>query len=264
MFGLFRKQALLDEASRQWLFDIQAWALRNFGSDIFYRETILVTPTDQHFPGRADSVDAMARLVFDKVKRHAGLAHWPTRLVPPDTFDPDAQPRLELAGPVRTFGALTPEPVPEAHMLTLTYQPNMVGNPQALIASFAHTLAHFMASLAPEEPPGGRENWAQLTEVLAVFMGFGLMVANTAFQAPKGGCGSCRVPGSERTSFLSQHDLTYALALFCTLKGIPNGEVLPHLKSPLRGYYKAATRELRQSDPALAQLRDIHAPLKES
>lgn len=260
MFGLFRKAPLLDEPSRQWLFDIYAWALRNFGSDIFYRQTILVTPTDRHFPGRAGSVQEMAELVLEQVKRHGSMGHWPTRLVPPEAFDPNAPQRLELAGPVRLAADAVPEPVDDAHRLTLTYSTNMVGNPQALIATFAHTLAHYMASLAEEEPPGGRDNWPQLTEVLAVFMGFGLMVVNTAFQAPKGGCGSCQVPGTDRTGYLSQYDLTYALALFCTLKGIPNGEVLPHLKNALRGYYKSAVKELRRDEAGLERLRVIETP----
>lgn len=260
MLGLFRRQPLLDEASRQWLFDLYAWALRNFGTDHFYRDTRLVTPTDAHFPGRADSVGAMAELVFEQVKRHAGLSHWPTRLVPPEAFDPEARPRLALAGPIRQGEPVAPAPADDAHALTLTYAPNMVGNPEALIASFAHNLAHFLGSLAVEEPPGGHANWPQLTEVLAVFMGFGLMIANTAYQSPKVGCGSCHVPGAERSGALSQYDLTYALALFSTLKGTPNAEVLPYLKSSLKGFYKSAAKELRQSEPALSRLRAIDSP----
>jgi hypothetical protein len=259
MFGLFKKRELIDEPSRQWLFDVYAWALRNFGSDVFYQHTILVTPTEAHFPGRADSLHGMAQLVFEQVKRHAGLAHWPTRLVA-GAFDPDVRPRLELSGAIRGPRGVAPGAVDEARCLTLTYEPNMVGNPEALIATYAHTFAHFMASLAAEEPPGGRENWPQVTEVLAVFMGFGLMVANTAYQAPKGGCGGCRA-GAERTGALSQYDLTYALALFCSLKGIPNRDVLPHLKSSLRGFFKDAVKEIKRSEPDLGRLQAIEAPL---
>lgn len=261
MFGLFTQKPLLDDTSRQWLFDVYAWALRNFGADLFYGPTILVTPTDRHFPGRADSVQAMAELVLEQVKRHALVSHWPVRLVPPEAFDPQAPQQLQLAGPIRHGGDELPQTADQAHALTLTYSPNMVGNPQALIGTFAHTLAHYLASLTEEQPPGGRENWPQLTEVLAVFLGFGLMVVNTAYQAPKGGCGSCRVPGTDRTSYLSQHDLTYALALFCTLKDIPQSEVLAHLKSPLRGFFKSAVRELRRGGTELDRLRAVDARL---
>lgn len=243
MFGFLQKQPLIDDATRQWLMDIYAWALRHFGADVFYQESILVTPTEAHFPGRADSVHGMAELVFEQVKRHAGVAHWPTRLVPPGAFDPDIPQRLELTGAVRGTRGDAPVVVDPAHRLTITYQPNMVNDPEALIATYAHTLASYMAALAGAEPPGGRENWPQMTEVLAVFMGFGVMIANTAYAAPKTGCGSCRMPGAERASYLSQYDLTYALALFCALKGIPQGEAARHLKGPLKGFFRKALKE---------------------
>jgi hypothetical protein len=261
MFGLFSKRELIDQPSRQWLFDVFAWALRNFGSDVFYQQTILVTPTEGHFPGRADSIHGMAQLVLDQVKAHAGLTHWPTRLVPPTAFEPNHLQRLEIAGAIRGTQGVAPDTMDPAHCLMLTYEPNMVSNPEALIATYAHLLAHYLATLAGEEPPGGRENWPQATEVLAVFMGFGLMVANTAYQAPRGGCGGCRQAGAERTGYLSQYDLTYALALFCSLKGIDNRDALAHLKSPLRGFFKRAAKEVKQKEPDFGRLQAISAPL---
>jgi len=261
VFRFFRREVLLDAPTRRWLLDLFAWALRNFGSDLFYTETALITPTDRHFPGRADSPEKMAQLILRRVQEHAGLGHWPVRLVPPEAFPVGVQPRLVLAGAIRGSRGVAVEPVDEAQMLTLTYPAAMVHAPEALIATFAHTLAHFLAGMADEPPPGGAENRAQATEGLAVFMGFGLMLANTAFQAPKGGCGSCQQPGAARSSALPEHDLTYALALFSTLKGIPDRAVLPHLKRSLRGYYKRAARSLRRDEAALAPLRAIDAPL---
>lgn len=261
MFGLFGPRELLDEPSRQWLFEVYAWALRNLGSDVFHQHTPLVTPTNAHFPGRADSPHAMARLVLEQVQGHAGLSHWPCRLTPPETFHGEAPPRLAAAGALRGPHGVVPEGLDGERPLELSYDPNMVRDPEVLIAHFAHTLAHFLGTLAEEPAPGGPDNWPHLTEVLAVFMGFGVMVANTAYQAPKGGCGGCAVPGGTRPSFLSQYDLTYALALFSVLKGIPNRDVVPHLKAPLRGFYKAAVKEIGRSEEAVGPLRAIDAPL---
>ncbi|HSO99902.1 MAG TPA: hypothetical protein VLN90_00420 [Thioalkalivibrio sp.] len=261
MFGLFQKQTVIDDESRQWIHDVYAWALRNFGSDVFHEQTILVTPSAEHFPGRADSLHAMAQLIFEQVKQHAGLAHWPARLVPPEAFDPDHPQRLELSGAIRGVQGVKAETVDPAHCLVVSYMPNRVSDPEALIATYAHTLAGFMASLARDEPPGGQENWPHATEVLAVFMGFGLMMSNTAYATPKTGCASCRLPGADRESHLSQYDLTYALALFCALKGIGRGEVLSHLKAPLRGYFKRALNEVRSNAPQLVRLRAMDTPL---
>lgn len=261
MFGLFARQPVLEEESAQWLFDVYAWALANFGSDVFHRETILVLPSNQHFPGRETSIPGMARLIFEQVKQHAGVAHWPCRLVDPHLFDPKAQTQLVLRGAIRgARGA--PLSVEEApNPLQITYDPHMVGNPEAIIATFAHTLAHIMGSLANEEPPGGGENWAQATEVLAVFSGFGVMMANSAFHVPKSACGACAPPPSERASYLSQYDLTYALALFTTLKGIPARTVSMHLKPSLRGFFKKALKDVANRDDELARLKAIDRPL---
>ena len=81
MFSKFLKpKALLDEETTLWLFDTFAWALRNLEARVFYDETILVTPSNQHFPGRENSAHGMANLIFSQVKEFAGLKHWPTKL----------------------------------------------------------------------------------------------------------------------------------------------------------------------------------------
>ncbi|MGB5650137.1 MAG: hypothetical protein WBM59_08640, partial [Sedimenticolaceae bacterium] len=48
-----------------------------------------------------------------------------------------------------------------------------------------------------------------------------------------------------RQAYVSQHDITYALAIFSALKGLPQKEVLAHLKKSLRGHFKQASREVK-------------------
>ena len=73
---LLKPKALLDEETTLWLFDTFTWALRNLEARVFYDETILVTPSNQHFPGTESSVHGMANLIFSQVKEYAGLKHW--------------------------------------------------------------------------------------------------------------------------------------------------------------------------------------------
>ena len=75
-----------------------------------------------------------------------------------------------MDGALRGTHATLSEAVAEAEQIGVDYDPNMVGNPEGLIASFAHTLAHYLGQSAKEVPPGGVENWPQITEVLAVFL----------------------------------------------------------------------------------------------
>ncbi|MEZ5587880.1 MAG: hypothetical protein R3E46_12480 [Sedimenticolaceae bacterium] len=241
LFGLLDRRPLLDEGHADWMFDVYAWALRNFDPLMFRNETVLVTPTNHHFPGRADSPDEMARLIFDRVVAYAGMAHWPFKLLPPDScvLEPDAAVHV-IAGTRGSRAVATEKP---SASLTISYDPSHLNNPEAMIAVFAHTLAHYLGTSAREPPPGGAEDWPQVTELLAVFLGFGLMFANTALILPRGGC--CGGALVQRQAYVSQHDITYALAIFSALKGLPGRDVLAHLNKSLRGHFNQASREVK-------------------
>lgn len=252
--SLFNRQSVLDEPSILWIFDLFGWGLQQFNGEVFFHETRLVTPSNDNFPGSADTVHGKAELIFDRVRYFAGVSHWPCKLVPPEDFNPGLSQRLLLQGPVRRRPD-TVEPTEVGAPVLISYEPVQLRTPEILIANFAHILAHYMGSRATVEPPGGTENWPQATEILAVFMGFGLMFANTAFNLRGGGC--CRGPVTERSNYLSEFDVTYALALFCVLKEIPNNAVLPYLKKTLRSYFKKAVKDVKGRAEELAMLQRL-------
>jgi len=111
--------------------------------------------------------------------------------------------------------------------------------------------------MAQEPPPGGTSHWPEATEALAVFMGFGLMFANSAFTVPIRTCGSCGGPPAQRRSYLDQYQSTYALAIFSVLKDVPNKAVLGHLKQALRPFFRKCVREIQNNREALTRLRSI-------
>lgn len=239
----------------QWLFDCYGWALEQFDAQVFQDEAVLVLPNDRFFPGRVNSVEGMANLIFDKVKEYAGVAHWPTRMVDAHQSVTQPQAKLVIAGALRGSQGVSPEEAEDDQQLLVPYDPALINNPEAMIATLSHQLAHYLATLAKQPPPGGEENWGQVTEVLAVFLGFGLMFANSAFNVRIPRCGRCAPQPVDRQSFLSQYDSTYALAIFSVLKGIHNRAVLPHLKGSLRGFYKKAVKEVLANDVELTRLR---------
>ncbi len=245
----FAHKPPLDAESTQWIFDIYAWAMRNLDPHVFLAERILVTPTNEHFPGREDSLHGMAGLIFSKVVEYSGMDNRTLRLSGPG--EPQAMTGLRISNPA-------PAGINEPHpSITVNYDPQLVGNPEGLITHFAQALAHHLALQSTEQPPGGMQNWPHLTELLTVFMGFGLMTVNSAFNYRPSGCGSrgCSSAGAERQGFISQYDLTYALALFCTLQDIPKREVLRHLKPSLRGFYKQSLKDIGMREAGLAGLR---------
>ena len=256
MFGLINKKPLLSKDSTDWLFEAFGWSLRNFSAAYFHTDTRLVLPTNEHFPGVVDSTEGMANLIFERVKQYAGVGHWPTRVI--------AQDQCPLIGPAPFLpgGAARGEDAEEivvqdaSQRLPVPYNPQQINNPEGMIASFAHILAHYLGPTGQESPPGGADHWPETTELLAIYLGFGLMFANSAFIF-KGGCGSCYNPHAVRQAALSEYEATYALALFAVLKEIPNGRVARHLKQHLRGFYKKAVKEIQANREVLAGLMSI-------
>jgi len=259
VFPFLKPPQLLDEITVEWMFDSFAWALRNFDARIFRDETILVTPCNEHFPGRESSAEGMARLVFDRVGFFAGMQHWPCRLVDENVAESLSPPALPVEGLVRATEGAMPVPVGAVQPLPVIYHTDQLRDPEVMIAHFAHTLAHYLGTTAGEPPPGGEENWPHVTELLAVFMGFGVAMADSANTAKIRSCGSCSGPAVERENYLSQFDVTYALAIFCCLKDIPVRDAVAHLKSSLRPFFKKAMKDVMRRESQLQRLQEMAA-----
>lgn len=254
MFGLFDKPPVLEASSSQWLFDAFAWALDNFDAEHFYNETVLVLPNNTFFPGSVDNPEAMANLIFDQVKTYAGISHWPTRLVEEGSAASLEAPKVEIKGALRGAGGIANDLVADAQRLPILFFPQQISNPEGMISNFAHVIAHHLGQMANEPPPGGDEYWPHVTELLAIYAGFGVMFANSAFTF-RGGCGSCYNPDANRDAYLSEREATYALAIFAVLKEIPASDIIKHMKGHLRGVFKKAVKEINSRDNDLQRLR---------
>jgi hypothetical protein len=68
---------------------------------------------------------------------------------------------------------------------------------------------------------------------------------------------------ADRRAALSEEEATYALALFCALKGVASKQALSHLKRHLRPLLKRALREILARQDDLERLRAIDRPLQQ-
>ncbi len=256
VFTLFSKQPVIDPSSSEWIFNAYGWALQNFDADLFYTDTVLVCPTDKFFPERVNSVHAMAESMFERVKGYAGISHWSTLVQDQNMCRQIESQRVLIKGALRGPEGIKDESVEDSEKLVIPYNPQQINNPEGMIATYAHILAHHLGQMAKSPPPGGVDYWPQATELLAVFLGFGLMFANSAYNF-RGGCGSCYNPYAQRTAYLSEVEATYALALFSVLKGIPNSDVTRHLKGHLRGAYRRSVKEVSKNVQDIDRLRQL-------
>ena len=256
MFGLLKQQPLLEADHRLWMMDVFAWSLENFNADFFYHQSVLVLPSNQFFPGRADNEQEMAELIFNNVKRYAGIGHWPTLVVDQNQCTLPDTPPLEVTSPLRMTDGIADESVPAERRLLVPFNAQQISNPEGIIASFAHLTAHYMGQMAQQPPPGGAELWPHTTEMLAIFLGFGLMFANSAYTF-RGGCGSCYNASSNRDAYLTEQQSVYALALFSVLKELPTNTVSANLKKHLRSYFKKAVKEIHSYPADIERLRQL-------
>lgn len=258
----------IDEDSHQWILDTFSWAITHFDVLEFKNNSQLVLPNNQYYQGSVTSVHEMALSIFKQTTAYAGMQQWPIILVTPEQFFSGNQqiviPKFNMVencrGEDTPFASLGEEERGKLQQqpITLSYRENQVNQPQDLISAIVQNLANILIIQQSSLPPGGKEYIPQAVDVLACFMGFGVIFSNTAYQF-RGGCGSCNNPNANRQSALPENETIHALALFCLLKNIKPKAVKPHLKSHLGKQfslsYHALSNSLKNSaDPVLLSL----------
>ncbi|WP_022941734.1 hypothetical protein [Psychromonas hadalis] len=256
MFNFFKTKPLLTDDDARWIFNTFNWAMEHFDSEEFFQRTLLIQPSDQFFPGNIDSHQAMASTVFTATLKYTGLTHWPMQLVHPANVESQPPPFLNFhfsAGIKRDSSQQGLPALISEFPLTITYNLNQTLKPEDLSASFAHYISQHLVAQSQLVPLGGKQYFAEATEILTVLMGFGILMANSAYTF-RGSCGRCYNADANRHASLSEDKMVFALALFCRLKGIKSKEATKHLKKYLRGYFKQAMKQIKNHPEQLQAL----------
>jgi hypothetical protein len=253
MLGWFRRGTLLGSELTQWQFDCFGWLLRHTGGMDALKARPLVQPTPRFFPDRGMHGHAMAEAMFARVRGYAGMADWPCEL---RMQEDDPNPLVSTAllvknspsSPAGTFRATDEGAL-------ITYHPQRLSDPMSLVATFAHELAHYRTAGCPEPPPGGWDVWEHATDLAAVFLGFGLFLANSRFSFSQHSDGQTMGWKWRQQGYVSEPEILHMHAIRCVLLGTPPRETLEHLKPALRGIYKRVQRDVERSSGELGRLR---------
>lgn len=258
MFTLFRKGNLLDADLADWQFGCFAWLLKHTGGIDAFRQRQLILPTPQFFPNDGSRGLEFAEMIFRQVKAHAGMADWPCELRC-QQGDPD--PKVSQYAYVQdapSSAAGTFRMLDEGNAL-ITYHPDQLRDPMSLVATFAHELAHYRMRGFPEPPPGGWDVHEPATDLAAVFMGFGIFMANSRFSFSHFSNGKTSGWQTRQLGYISDVEVLHAHAIFSALQGLQQMETLAHLKSALRGIYKRVTKDVAGAASALQRLRQTQS-----
>lgn len=259
MFGMFKSKPVLSKQDTEFQIATFKWLLKNFGGDDFYQHATLVLPTKKYFPSKVETPEKAARETFLAVKKYAGMEEWPCRLkAQEDDIDTRVAPTLTIQNaPQNPLGTFE---VKEGDEIVITYNPAIIHNPIQLVATLAHELAHYLTATSPEEPPGGWENWEFATDIAATFLGFGVFMANSAFNFQQFTEVGSQGWKHNRSGYLSESEYIYSLAVFLELKKISVEEVVNHLKPSLRKILKKCIKEISKLQYIEELLAVEHVP----
>jgi hypothetical protein len=215
----------------------------------------LILPTEDFFPLSRAAGEKAAREVFDHVRGLAGMADWPCELRAgrgDRPIDAGNAHLLKHEGATAPCGTFRIEEGLSGRYGIITYNPGMARDPAGLAATFAHEFGHYLMATAAAPPPGGWDLHELHTDLAAVYLGFGIFMANSAkafshFTTESGAGWRSSLQG-----YLSEHALVVATAIFQRLAGRDPGAAAPYLKPYLRGILKKADRALAALAPDMA------------
>ncbi len=259
--NFFKTKRVIDEASREWIFDTFAWCIDQLDGDFFKENSELILPDNSFYPGSSSSVEEMTETIFTNTTKYTGMTSWPFSLVSADNFAPRTMPQLSFTSRLRgeyanvsaqtrsdvSFKVEGKEVAPSMPSIEIAFHPSQLNQPQDLIAYLvqhqAGILVNQHGAMSSYNAPGGKDVLALTIDLVACFMGFGVIFANTAYQF-KGGCGSCNNRNLNRQAALPELETVYALALFCVLKKLDSKPIKKALKSHLYKPFRQAHKEI--------------------
>lgn len=258
--GLFGPRLPIDSDELEFQLATFKWLAAEFGRA---DQAPLVLPTPEYFPAPSASGGGQGKgrieTLFGHVRSAAGMADWPCELRAgredrPIQVGTALLLRHEGApAPCGTFQVRSSDGTPK---VVITYNPSLAEDSGAMVATFAHELGHYLMSTASSAPPGGWSLDELHTDLAAVWLGFGIFLANSArsfrqFQSAGEMGWSSRTQG-----YLGEGALVTALAIFQRIRGDDPLAPAPWLKDYLRKDLKSAAGALAKLHPDMAAAVD--------
>lgn len=240
----FTPKPIVDGETAAWHVENFTWLIEEFGPAAF-AHTKLVLPTAKYFPTNGEKGHELANVIFDQVRAYCGMRHWEVDLVA--DANPLAENRtlsLAMIAPQKhalgTFGVA-------GNRIQISYVPSLLKQPHRLIATFAHELAHYLLATARSQPPCDDDEMEFLTDLTAVYLGFGVFLANGRFQFEALNDGTLHGWRLGHMGYLPEADLIFDLSLFIEAKAADPAPALACLKPHLAAMLKRTLRARAKS-----------------
>lgn len=257
LMGLFGPKRPLSADEWEWQLAAFRWLLEEFGGVEAHRTGMLATPDGDCFPGSRLSGDARARELLGQVMAIAGIGDWPVRLVMVDgERSHDRVSGTVAVTHVGRAAAGTFQLVEDGQggrIAEIVASGDQLADESALVATLGHETAHYWMTASARAAPGGPDCEELLTDLTAVWLGFGIFLGNNARYGfhTKDEIGTSIGGGwylSGWQGYLSERALMTALAISETLAGRDPMAAAPYLKPHLARDLRDAARYVARRD----------------
>ncbi|HET6383874.1 MAG TPA: hypothetical protein VFJ58_10820 [Armatimonadota bacterium] len=252
MFGFGAKLPVSEKVSG-WIDASMAGFVERFGLDRLHGAEVAL-PTDSFFPDPWTGADADVEPLLRRVCSYMRVD--PARLTLNVTHKKEDGLREILpywSESSRGAAGLYQEHSDE-EKIRITVFLDRSSQHSSVIATIAHELGHVLL-LADGVVPRDAPDMEQLTDLITVFCGLGVLSANSVIRSSQWDSGTGRYGWSvERQGYLSEEMYGYALAVFAMLRGETDPAWSKHLNLNVRTYLKQSLNLLARRQKTAARL----------
>jgi len=243
MFGWFRPICPCDPAAKQWIEDRLEWLTRQFGLHIFL-ESPVIEPTSTYFPDEWNASSESVLRLFHRVCQYMKVDRKVVQLKlfvdrkPVDRFSPHGFDQFAVG---TWSGADGPW-----QKGVIRLEKSILDNPSDLVGIMAHELSHQRLLGEGRADISAFDN-ELLTDLTAVFFGFGIFLANN----PRKSTGElARWPNTNlyRPEYMSEPMFGYALAHIAWFRDEDNPAWAKCLRWTPRAVFKQGLRYLQKTE----------------
>jgi len=254
MFGI-RPRLPIAEEDRQWTDSGFERLSKMLGHHRMLHAKVIL-PDAEHFPDRYDKTIAAAEAMFCRLCEYMEVDR---RHIDFELFPDGTDELKELLPNWRNSrggcaGFYVHADHPEARMVVALRQSQM-DDPLVAVATLAHELGHAILRGRGLVEPGAKD-MEPLTDLLTVFLGFGVFNANCAARFRQWQDERSQGWSMQRLGYLPEEIYGYALARFAQERSEQRPAWASHLSTNVRSYFKKSTEWLR------AEHDRLRAPIK--
>lgn len=254
-----------DPEKVDWLFRHFSWLLANYGGhESFLKSYHLVIANQNDFPRIPLTSHKNIQGIFRAIMRHMGMGNWEVRLVEMGSedetedweFEPD---RSGLSMEYSADGTAGYFQLDSTGTATIAYGSHLRSDFASLVSVLSHEASHYLLTKSITVMPGGWKDLEPVTDLTAIFTGFGLFQANTASVVNHYAGGT----SSANSGYLPESGRAYALAIFTELSLLDPKYVAKNLRANPRASYRAAIKDLRENHGEKMRELESLTPLRE-